>query len=106
MRERIKTIQNRVQLQPKYLEVTKKKQTKEICWNLDSSEKQSLRARGNMDFMEKIMKTLRVKLTAEGKCLAEAKIQRGILQGYALSPLIFITAMMLLNHILKNCTAG
>ena len=33
-------------------------------------------------------------------------IQRGIFQGYALSPLLFIIAMMPLNHILRKCAAG
>ena len=52
------------------------------------------------------MKTWRVELTAGGRSLAETKIQRGIFQGDALSPLLFIIAMMSLNHILIKCTAG
>ena len=52
------------------------------------------------------MKTWRVDLTAGGRSLAEAKIQRGIFQGDALSPLLFIIAMKPLNHILRKCTAG
>ena len=52
------------------------------------------------------MKTWRVELTAGGRRLAEAKIQRGIFQGDALSPLLFKIAMMPLNHILRKCTAG
>ena len=52
------------------------------------------------------MKTWRVELTAGGRRLAEAKVQRGIFQGDALSPLLFIIAMMPLNHILRKCTAG
>ena len=51
------------------------------------------------------MKNWRVELTAGGKSLAETKTQRGIFQGYALSPLLFIIAMMPLNHILRKCTA-
>ena len=58
------------------------------------------------NFIDKTMKTWRVELTAGGRKLAETKIQRGIFQGDALSPLLFITAMMPLNHILKKCTAG
>ena len=50
-------------------------------------------------------KTWRVELTAGGRRLAEAKIQRGIFQGDALSPLLFIIAMMPLNYILRKCTA-
>ena len=40
--------------------------------------------------------------TAVGKNLAKEKIQRGIFQGYALSSLLFIIAMMPLNYILGN----
>ena len=59
-----------------------------------------------INFIEKIMKTWGVELTAGGKSLTETKIQRGIFQGDALSPLLFIIAMMPLNHILRKCTAG
>ena len=38
--------------------------------------------------------------------MAETKIQRGIFKGDALSPLLFIIAMMPLNHILRKYTAG
>ena len=57
-------------------------------------------------FIGETMKNYRVEMTAERKCLAEVKIQRGIFQGDALSPLLFIIAMMPLNHILRKCTAG
>ena len=59
-----------------------------------------------INFIEKTMKTWRVELTAGGKSLAETKIQRDIFQGDALSPLLFMIAMMLLNHILRKCTVG
>ena len=52
------------------------------------------------------MKTWRVELTAGGKSLAETKIQRGIFQGDALSPLLFIIAMMPLKYVLRKCTSG
>ena len=52
------------------------------------------------------MKNRRVELIAGRKGLAETKIQRGIFQGDALSPLLFIIAMMPLNHILRKCSAG
>ena len=57
-------------------------------------------------FIEKTMKTWRVELTAGGRGSAEAKIQSGIFQGDALSPLLFIIAMMPLDLILRKCTAG
>ena len=52
------------------------------------------------------MKTWRVKVTAGGRNLVETNIQRGIFQGYALSPSLFVIAMMPLNHILRKWTAG
>ena len=59
-----------------------------------------------INFSWKTMKTWRVESTAGGRSLAETKIQRGIFQGDALSPLLFIIAMMSLNHILRKCTVG
>ena len=59
-----------------------------------------------INFIEQTMKTWRVELTAGGRSIAEAKIQRGIFQRDALSPLLFIIAMMPLNHILWKCAAG
>ena len=59
-----------------------------------------------INFIEKTMKTWRVELTAGGRSLAEEKIQRGIFLGDALLPLLFIIAMMPLNHTLRKCAAG
>ena len=59
-----------------------------------------------INFIEETMKTRRLELTTGGRSIAETKIQRGIFQGEALSPLLFIIAMMSLNHILRKCTAG
>ena len=59
-----------------------------------------------INFIEQTMKTWRVELTAGGRSIAETKIQIGIFQGDALSPLLFIIAMMPLNHILRKCPAG
>ena len=52
------------------------------------------------------MKTRKVELTPGGRNFAEVNVQRGIFQGDALSPLLFIIAMMPLNHILRKCSAG
>ena len=57
-------------------------------------------------FIEKTMQTWGVEFTAGVKSLVELKIQRGIFQGDALSPLLFVIAMMPLNHILRKCTVG
>ena len=59
-----------------------------------------------VNFIKKTMKTWRVELTAGGRSLAEAKIQRDIFQGDTLSSLLFIISMMPLNHTLRKCTAG
>ena len=59
-----------------------------------------------INFIEQTMKTWRVGLTAGGRSIAETKTQRGSFQGDALSPLLFIIAMMPLNHILGKCPAG
>ena len=52
------------------------------------------------------MKNWKVEITARGKSLTELKIQRGIFQRDALSPLLFVIAIMPLNHILRRCTGG
>ena len=59
-----------------------------------------------INFIKNTMQTWRVELTAGGRSLAETKIQRRIFQGAALSPLLFIIAMMPLNHILRKCATG
>ena len=41
-----------------------------------------------------------------GKSLAEVKIQRGIFQGVALIPLLFVIVIMPLNHILRKSGGG
>ena len=55
-----------------------------------------------INFIEKTMKNWRGELIAGGKGLAEAKIQRGIFIGDAQSPLLFVIAMMPLNHKLRQ----
>ena len=44
------------------------------------------------------MKTWIVELTAGGRNLVEAIVQRGIFERHALSPLLFVFAMMSLNN--------
>ena len=56
-----------------------------------------------INFIKKTMKTWGVELREGGRSLAEAKAQRGIFQEDALSPLLFIIAMMPLDHILRKC---
>ena len=51
------------------------------------------------------MKIWRVEMTARGKILAEAIIQRGIFQIDELSSLVFIIVMPL-NHKLRKCING
>ena len=58
------------------------------------------------NFIEKTMKTWKVELTAGRRRLAEAKVNRGIFQRDTLSPILLIITIMLLNHILRKCTAG
>ena len=58
-----------------------------------------------INFIEKTMKTWKVELTTGRRNLAEVKVQRGIFQGDALSPLLFIIVMMPLNHIFRKCIA-
>ena len=52
------------------------------------------------------MEIMRVEYTAGGRILAVAKIQKGIFQRDALSPLLFIIDMMPLNQTHRKCTAG
>ena len=59
-----------------------------------------------INFIEKPVKTWKMELTAGGRSLAEAKIQRVIFQGDAIAVLLIIIAMILLNHLLRKCTAG
>ena len=50
------------------------------------------------------MKNLKVEMTAGGKSLAEVKTQGGIFQRNVLSPLLFVIAIMPINHLLRKCT--
>ena len=59
-----------------------------------------------IEFFTEATKNWKVKLTAGGKSLTEMKIQRGIFQRDAPSPLLLAIAMMILNHIFKKFTGG
>ena len=59
-----------------------------------------------INLIEKAMKTWRVELTGGGKSLTEVRIQRSMLLGDVLSPLLFIIEMIPFNHMLRKCTAG
>ena len=58
-----------------------------------------------MKFIENPMESWRVELTG-GKRLVELKILRGIFLGDALSPLLFVIAMMPLSYVQRKCTGG
>ena len=51
----------------------------------------------------KTMETWWAEMTTGGKSLAMVKIPRGIFQGDALSPLLFVIAMVPLNRIVRKC---
>ena len=55
-------------------------------------------------FIEETMKTGELNWLQGEKGLAKIKIQRGIFQSDALSPLLLVIAMMPLSQILRKCT--
>ena len=59
-----------------------------------------------ISFIDETMKNERVELTARGKKLAEVKLQIGIFLGEALSPLLFVIAVMLLFLIYQPLRSG
>ena len=59
-----------------------------------------------VNVIEETMKNWRVELTVRRKSFVEAKIQRAIFQGDALSPLLFLIAMVPLKHRLRKCKSG
>ena len=52
------------------------------------------------------MKNWKVELTDGGKSLAKVRIQRGIFQGDALSPLLFVIMMTPRYRVLRKCIGG
>ena len=57
-------------------------------------------------FLEKTMNTWRVELTCANQQLGKVNIKRGIFQGDALSPLLFVVAMIPLTHVLRKIKSG
>ena len=57
-------------------------------------------------FIEHTKENGRFEPTAGGKRLIDVKIQRGILQGDTLSPLLLVIVINPLNYILKKCIGG
>ena len=57
-------------------------------------------------FISTSMASWKTKLTANGTDLGDVRIRRGIFQGDSLSPLLFVTCMIPLTHILKQCKDG
>ena len=75
------------------------------CWIIDFLKMYKISGEV-IKFIENTMKNRKVELTAGGKSLTDVKIQRGIFQEDALSRLLFVIAMKLLNNILRKCTVG
>ena len=57
-------------------------------------------------FIAEVMMNRKMELIAGGKTLTEVTIPGGIFQGDVLSSLLFIIAMMPLNHILRKYASG
>ena len=57
-------------------------------------------------FVTEATKKWKVELIAVGKTLTKVEIQRGIFQGDALSPLLFVIAMIPLNYMQRKCSGG
>ena len=57
-----------------------------------------------INFMLEAMKNWKGKLVAGGKTFAKVKIQWGIFNADAISPLLFLINMIPLNHMLRKCT--
>ena len=57
-------------------------------------------------FIENTIENWRVELQQDEKCLAEVKIHKGIYQGDAPSPLLFVIVMMPLNLIVRKFSGG
>ena len=59
-------------------------------------------AKNVVNFLGKTMKSWRVELTCDSETLGEVPIKRSIFQRDALSPLLFVIALIPLTHILRT----
>ena len=59
-----------------------------------------------IDFIKGTMQNWKTILTAGGKTLAEVQIKRGIFQGDALSPLLFVLSMIPMTKVLNKMTSN
>ena len=63
-------------------------------------------AKNVVNFLGKTMKSWSVELTCGSETLGEVPIMRGIFQGDALSPFLFVIALIPLTHILRTANLG
>ena len=57
-------------------------------------------------FIKQSMNNWKTNLYADGKLLGSVPIRRGIFQGDSFSPLLFVTALLPLTHILRETGMG
>ena len=74
-------------------------------WVIESLNMMGI-AKSVVNFLGKIDKVLRVELTCGSETLAEAPIKRGIFQGDAQSPLLFVIALIPLIYIMRRANPG
>ena len=63
-------------------------------------------AKNVVNFLGKTMNSWSVELTCGSETLGEVPIMRGIFQGDALSPFLFVIALIPLTHILRTANLG
>ena len=74
-------------------------------WVIESLNMMGI-AKNVVNFLGKTMKSLRVELICCSETLAEVPRKRGIFQRDALLPLLFLTALIPLTHILRTTNPG
>jgi len=58
------------------------------------------------EFLEREMRNWKTELTSNGEMLGDVRIRRGIFQGDALSPLLFVMAMIPISSVLNRMKKG